>query len=138
MPTLQLKVSPLQTPERCQALASALTALTAQLLGKRPEVTAVVIEDLPAVRWYVGGRSVPGPAALLEISITQGTNTAAEKAAFIAAAFAELQRQLGHGAGSFENASYVVVRETPAADWGYCGQTQAARKLASLSPAAAL
>lgn len=29
------------------------------------------------------------------------------------------------------SASYVVVRELPATDWGYGGQTQAARKLAS-------
>jgi len=95
MPTLQLKVSPLQNPPRYRTLACALTDLTADLLGKREEVTAVMIEDLPASRWYVGGQDVRGPTACLEISITQGSNTAQEKAAFIAAAFAELQTQLG-------------------------------------------
>ena len=130
MPTLQLKISPLQNPPRYQSLARALTELTAQLLGKRQEVTAVMIEDLPAAQWFVGGRQVPGPTACLEISITQGTNTAQEKAAFIAAAFAELQSQLGAGQ-ALESASYVIVREVPATDWGYGGQTQAARKLAA-------
>jgi len=130
MPTLQLKVSPLQNLARYQSLARALTALTAQLLGKRQEVTAVMIEDLPAAQWFVGGREVSGPTACLEISITQGTNTAQEKAAFIAAAFAELQTQLGAGQ-ALESASYVIVREVPATDWGYGGQTQAARKLAA-------
>lgn len=129
MPTLQLKVSPLQNPSHYRALAGALTRLTALHLGKRPEVTAVMIDDLPAARWHVGGSDVAGPTAFLEISITQGSNTAQEKAAFIAAAFAELQTQLGAGQ-PLEPASYVIVRELPATDWGYGGQTQAARKLA--------
>ena len=51
MPTLVLKIAPLQNPERYQALAAALTTLTADILGKRPEVTAVVIDDLPRARW---------------------------------------------------------------------------------------
>lgn len=83
MPTLVLKTAPLQNPERYGQLASALTDLTVQLLGKRREVTAVVIDDLPAARWHVGGAPLKQPTALLEISITQGTNTPVEKAAFI-------------------------------------------------------
>ncbi|MDP3652238.1 MAG: tautomerase family protein [Rhodoferax sp.] len=131
MPTLQLQVSPLQNPSRYRSLARALTDLTALHLGKRPEVTAVVINDVPAARWYVGSSEVQSPTACLEISITQGTNTAQEKAAFIAAAFEALQHQLGAGRPLAE-ASYVIVREVPATDWGYGGQTQAARKLARL------
>lgn len=128
MPTLQLKLSPLQGPERCQALASALSALSTELLGKRREVTAVTIEELPAARWFVDGRPVRRPTALLEISITQDTNTSGEKAAFIEAAFHELQRQLGGEAGELEPTSYVMVRELPAPDWGYGGLTQLARR----------
>lgn len=127
MPTLLLKIAPLQNPERYQALAAALTTLTAETLGKRPEVTAVVIDDLPLARWAVGGRTVQGATALLEISITTGTNNAAEKARFVRDAFDELQRQLAPG-GRLEPASYVIVRELPAADWGYGGQTQQARR----------
>jgi 4-oxalocrotonate tautomerase len=57
MPTLQLHIAPLQNPERYAALAQALTALTARVLGKRPEVTAVLIDDLPAARWHIGGQA---------------------------------------------------------------------------------
>lgn len=92
MPTLVLKLTPLQNPEHYQALASALTDLTVQWLGKRREVTVVVIDDLPPARWHIGGAPVAQPTALLEISITEGTNSEEEKATFIAAAFAELQR----------------------------------------------
>jgi 4-oxalocrotonate tautomerase len=130
MPTLHLKVSPSQNPERHRALAGALTRLTALHLGKRPEVTAVMIDDAPAARWQVGGSDVQGPTAFLEISITAGTNTTQEKAAFIAAAFDELQNQLG-AAHPLEPASYVIVRELPATDWGYGGVTQLARRAMS-------
>lgn len=129
MPTLQLKVSPPQTPERCQQLAAALTQLTAHTLGKRADVTAVTITELPATQWFVGGQQVSQPTAMLDIAITQGTNTAAQKAAFIAAVFAELQHQLAPTSALHE-ASYVTVREVPGSDWGYGGVTQAGRKLA--------
>ena len=128
MPTLNLKIAPLQNPERYQSLARALTAITAEILGKRPAVTAVIIDNLPAAQWYIGGEDVQRPTVMLEISITQGTNTPAEKAAFVRAAWEELQRQLAYG-GPLEEASYVIVRELPAGDWGYGGRTQLERKL---------
>jgi 4-oxalocrotonate tautomerase len=126
MPVLTLKIAPLLNPERHATLARALTDITAATLGKRPEVTAVLIEDLPAAQWTVGARPVLQPTALLEISISAGTNTAAQKAAFVRTAFAELQRQLAPD-GALEAASYVIVREVAMTDWGYGGQTQQAR-----------
>lgn len=129
MPTLNLKVAPLQNPQRYQQLAQALTELTGRLLGKRREVTAVVIDDMPLARWFVGGEPVGQATAMLEISVTAGTNSVEEKAAFVSAAFTELQRQLAPG-GQLHEASYVIVRELPATDWGYGGETQQARRLA--------
>lgn len=128
MPVLRLQVAPLQNIERQARLAASLTQLMAELLGKQAELTAVVLEDLPAARWQVGGRDVQRPTALLEVNITAGTNTAEQKALFIQAAHAELQRQLAPGS-TLEEASYVIVREVPAGDWGYGGQTQRARQL---------
>lgn len=129
MPTLQLKIAPPVSAEVHATLARELTALTAELLGKRPEVTAVMIEELPAARWYVGAAAVQRATAWLEISITAGTNTVAQKAAFIEAAFAALQGRLGAGQ-PLEPASYIIVHELPATDWGYGGQTQQARQRA--------
>ena len=60
--------------------------------------------------------------------MTAGTNSTEQKAAFIAAAFAELQQQLAPD-GQLEAASYVIVHELPATDWGYGGQTQRARQV---------
>jgi 4-oxalocrotonate tautomerase len=126
MPVLKLQVAPLQNPERYQRLAAALTRLMAELLGKQADLTAVVIQDLPAAQWHIGGAAVEHPTALLEVNITAGTNTPSQKAAFIVAAYAELERQLGAG-GPLAQASYVIIRELPAGDWGYGGRTQAER-----------
>lgn len=128
MPTLRLQVAPLQNPERYAALGAALTHITALVLHKKPEVTVVMIDDLPAARYLVAGREATQAIACLEISITAGTNTAEEKAQFIAQAHAELRRQLGTHGQLLHEASYVVVRELPASDWGYGGLSQAARR----------
>lgn len=127
MPTLQLKLTPVLPAPAQAALAAELTQLTATVLGKRPEVTAVLVELVELVpQWFIGGVPVAQATAWLTISITAGTNTAAQKAAFIAAAHALLQRHLG----TLAPASYVIVHELPATDWGYGGQTQAARQAA--------
>ncbi len=134
MPTLRLQVAPLLNPERYAALGAALTRITAQVLHKKPQVTVVMIDDLPAARCLVSGREAAQPIACLEISITAGTNTAEEKAQFIAQAHAELGRQLGTHSQLLHEASYVVVRELPASDWGYGGISQAARRALSKQP----
>lgn len=129
MPTLRLQTAPLLNPERYAALGAALTHITAQVLHKKPEVTVVMIDDLPAARYLVAGRDATQPVACLEISITAGTNTPDEKAQFIHAAYAELHRQLSTSGQTLHEASYVIVRELPAGDWGYGGLTQAARRV---------
>lgn len=127
MPTLKLQLSPEQTPARLARLATALTRITADVLGKRAEVTAIAITALPASHWFIGAQAPQRATAMLEISITAGTSSPQQKADFIAAAFAELEQQLGQGQG-LETASYVAVQELPATDWGYAGRTQLSRR----------
>lgn len=128
MPTLTLKLAPLPSEPVQQRLAEALTAVTVDTLGKREAVTAIVFEPVPVSQWWIGGRRVQQATAMLEIRITAGTNTVAQKARFIEAADAVLQRHLApHGA--LAEASYIVVHELPATDWGYDGLTQRERQL---------
>lgn len=129
MPTLSLRVSRPLDRERLAALAEALTAITARTLHKRAELTAVLIESLHQDHWFIGGSRCPAPAAQLEIDITAGTNDAAQKTDFIAACYEELRRQLATPGEALAPISYVIVRESPAGDWGYGGLTQAARRL---------
>ena len=127
MPTLQLQLTPPLPASRLAGLARELTALANRTLGKREEVTAVLVEELVGTRWFIGGKTPARPTARLEISITAGTNTPEEKQEFVAAAYRQLREHLG----GLEEASYVVVRELPASDWGYGGKTQAARRHAT-------
>ena len=78
MPTLQLRISPPQPAERLGLLARRLTQLSTDLLGKRREVTALVVEELWPGRWFIGGRAPRHATALLEIRVTRGTNTEQE------------------------------------------------------------
>lgn len=130
MPFLNLKIAGHPAAATIARLGGELTRLAATVLGKHPEVTAVAIETLPPERWFIGGESLAasgGASFFLDIEITAGSNSAEEKAAFVAAAFAALAAALGGVAP----ASYVVVHELPADAWGYEGRTQAARRQAA-------
>jgi 4-oxalocrotonate tautomerase len=126
MPTLTLKLSSSLSEKTLEALSSSLTKITHDLLGKREELTALMIEALPSRQWFIGGEPIFGPTAWLEISISAGTNTEAQKESFIHAAYDVLKASLNSN-GVFALASYVIVREIPMTDWGYGGITQAAR-----------
>lgn len=113
-----------------QALAVQMTDLIADVLGKRREVTSVVVREAAAAVWTIGGGAVE-VAAHAEIAITAGTNNAAEKAEMIRRTHAALQACVP----GVHEATYVVVRELAAECWGYGGRTQADRFSPRSSPA---
>lgn len=130
MPLLTLTTFPALTdPGQQQVIAHELGDHTARLLHKRLPVTAVAISSAP-VAWFIGGEPLQDPGVTtprtfaLEIRITAGTNTAEEKAAWIAAAWDTMRQAVP---GVVAEASYVSIVEIPATDWGYGGQTQAGR-----------
>ena len=127
MPILTLKLSAHAQLTDAQALAHALTALSTVVLHKRSDVTSVLFERIPANDWWVGGE-VPAQVLMqLDIRITQGTNSTAEKTAFVAAAFALLPQHLAQGQ-QLHATCYISVRELAATDWGYGGYTQQQRR----------
>lgn len=127
MPFLHLRLAGLALNDlRRQSLQRRLTDLTAQILGKRHDLTAVLVEEVAVAGWTVGAAPVP-VAAHLEIVVTADTNTPAQKAAFLEAVGALLREVAGPG---LPVASYGLIREIAAESWGYDGQTQAARRVA--------
>lgn len=127
MPVLRLTTPVTLGPAAAASLADALTQLTEQRLGKRAEVTVVHVITVASNAWFINGSAAERPTALLEIDITEGTNLAQEKAEFISATNALLRDHFAV-AGDYAEASYVVVREIAATDWGYGGVTQAKRR----------
>jgi len=126
MPYLHLALSHTPPADRRAAVAQALTDLTVELLGKRRELTALAITPVPPCQWFVGGTALAGQSYQLDIKVTEGTNTADEKARYIAQVHATLESLLGPMAA----ASYVVVDDVDGRAWGYQGKTQAARRQA--------
>jgi len=126
MPYLNVKVSVALSPGVPQRIATSLTDLTAQVLGKKKELTSVAVEHVPPEQWFIGGVSVHSEAhatVYLDIKVTEGTNTKEEKAAYVKQAFAALESILG----KLDPASYVVVHDVRADAWGYGGETQELR-----------
>lgn len=126
MPFLDIRLSAPCLPEKVAQIAGRMTDLAVEILGKRREVTAAVVQCVAPGHWTVGGESLNATGSssfFLEVNVTAGTNTAEQKAAFVAAAFAAAAALLGR----LDAASYVIVREVAADAWGYQGKTQAAR-----------
>jgi len=122
MPFARLTLIPASTPESAHGLAVDLTELIARDLGKRRELTSVLIETPSECRWTIGANGCE-TAAHLEVCVTAGTNSDDEKQGFLANAMLLLR----NARSDLEVATYVVVKELPATDWGYDGRTQADR-----------
>jgi 4-oxalocrotonate tautomerase len=125
MPYLHLNLSFEASTEVATTAAEVLTRLTAELLGKKPELTAVAVTTTPRERWYIEARTIPAGQSsfCLDIKVTEGTNTKDEKARYVKAVFDAMTTLLGELAP----ASYVVISEVHADAWGYSGQTQESR-----------
>jgi 4-oxalocrotonate tautomerase len=128
MPFVNIKIAgPVLAPEQVQRLQRGATALMAEVMRKRPELTAVLVEQVDAAAWTVGGERVRATANL-EVKVTAGSNTSEEKARFIADAMELLYCVLG---AELNPVTYVVVHEVPGDAWGWDGQTQAGRAAAA-------
>ena len=125
MPFLHVTLGRKPSPAQQNHIAGALTAAIVRLLGKRHELTAVLVDGADGA-WFIAGELLTGAQtpAHVDIFITAGSNKDEEKAAMIAATQATLAEQLG----ALPLASYVVIHEIAAGDWGYGGLTQAARR----------
>lgn len=126
MPYLHLQFGQTISSAQKRSLARRSTDLIAAILHKRAEVTAVRIACADDDGWHIAGEAVaegltPAHGTLY---ITTGTNTPAEKAEIIVA----LHRLLADTCGPLPEASYLVIHEMPAGNWGYDGRTQAARQ----------
>ena len=122
MPILTLTTSAVLDPDARRAVTRRLVAITADRLGKQPDVTVVQIIDNLSIMVGPGGTG-ENPVFALTIRVTQGTNTKSQVSAFQTEAHAVLTAALGAEAGP----NYVVVEEVPAANWGFGGRTQEAR-----------
>jgi len=123
MPYVDVRIHPAPSEEQAAALARGVTDVMANVAGKRREVTAVRIGASEAGLWTIGGVPCGTTTAYVDVKITAGTNSREEKAALVR----HLHHLLSDTFGELAEASYVVVHELSAENWGYAGLTQAAR-----------
>ncbi|MFB6440034.1 4-oxalocrotonate tautomerase family protein [Streptomyces sp. NPDC056411] len=122
MPFIRATISDPQLDDATQqALAKGLTDLAVTVLKKPLERTSVHLNLVPADRYYVGGEPVGGATgAQVEVTITLGTNSAEEKARFIAQTYELLQETVG----LLPSVSGVALYEMHPESYGYNGITQ--------------
>ncbi|WP_374583010.1 4-oxalocrotonate tautomerase family protein [Pseudoduganella sp.] len=123
MPILNITVS--GTPDKVPAkkVSDILMKHTAAILHKAPALTAIAVHYTPREQWFVGGESLVelGKSSFFfDIKITDETNTANEKAAYIAAVYKDLQDLLGE----LHEVSYIHIDDARPAAWGWGGLTQ--------------
>lgn len=126
MPLVTLRYATPKTGDPTPAVAALATRLSARVLRKRADLTAVVVERVAASAWFIAGRPLSDLALAsyaLEIKVTDGTNTAAEKAAFLA----DLHVGLGEILGPLHPQSYTHVQEVRGDAFGYGGLSQTTR-----------
>ncbi|MFC3998388.1 4-oxalocrotonate tautomerase family protein [Nocardiopsis sediminis] len=122
MPFIRATISdPDLSPAAQKTLATGLTELAVTTLKKPLERTTVHLNLVPADRYYVGGELVTGATgAHVEVSITVGTNSADEKARFIAQTYELLRSTLG----VLPSVAGVALYEMHPESYGYNGITQ--------------
>lgn len=123
MPYTHIQLSGAADDTLAARVAQQATELTARLLGKDPQLTAVVVDFIEPGRWFIAGRPLAGQGQRSYhwmVSITDETNTKREKAAYLNAVHTAMRELLGEVAEH----SYVHIADLRASAYGYGGVTQ--------------
>lgn len=123
MPHIVLHLSGSRDAELGRNAVVMINQLTAEVLGKMPEVMATTVQYIADDDWFIGGQplsALGGSAFHLDISITDETNTKAEKARFVR----EVYEELATLRTGLHETSYVHLIDARAAAYGYGGRTQ--------------
>ncbi|TYT26977.1 4-oxalocrotonate tautomerase [Luteimonas viscosa] len=126
MPILKVKVSDTKSPDTTRAISAMLLELTTRILGKKPELTAIVVEYVDPADWVVGGRTLleQGKRSFhFDIKIVDESNTRQQKAQYIREAFDGFAGLLGE----LHEESYIHIDDVRASAYGFGGKTQEAR-----------
>jgi len=126
MPYIEIRVGTTLDEQQRQKIYAHTTSLMNSVMGKRRDVTVVHIEESQPGSWATNATALNAEApvgAYVDIKVTQGTNSAEEKAQMLHDTVAMLKEVVG----TVQEACYVVIDEIPGDSWGYNGKSQAAR-----------
>jgi Uncharacterized protein, 4-oxalocrotonate tautomerase homolog len=126
MPFIHVRYSTPAERDLRQPIASFVTEITAKVLRKKADLTALAIEQVPADSWFIGGKSLAEhrkATFFIEVRVAVGTNLKEEKAAYLREVFRGMEALLG----PVHPESYVHVHEATGDAYGYGGLSQEAR-----------
>ncbi len=126
MPFIHVRYSTPAERDLRQPIAAFVTETTARVLGKKADLTAVAVEQVPAGNWFIAGKSLAEhrkATFFVEARVTLGTNVKEEKAAYLREVFRGMEALLG----PVHPESYVHVHEATGDAYGYGGLSQEAR-----------
>ena len=123
MPHIAIHLSGEPDANLTRQVVKQVAALTQTVLGKEPPVIAITVQYIAADAWFIGGQSLADlrrSAFHLDISITDETNTKAEKARYLREVFSAMAALRP----DLHDVSYVHLIDARAAAYGYGGLTQ--------------
>jgi 4-oxalocrotonate tautomerase len=124
MPLITIKVAGAElSAQQAEQLQDGAVELMVDVLGKQRDRIAVFLDTDPKASARVGGK----PASLvahMDVTIGEGTNTAAQKSSFINGVYELFVAQLGP---ELSPVTFVVLHDLPLDSWGYEGITNASR-----------
>jgi len=123
MPHIVIHLSGPSDADLTRQVVKQVASLTQSLLGKETPVIAITVQYIAADAWFIGGQSLAElrqSAFHLDISITDETNTKAEKARFLREVF----RAMAALRPDLHEVSYVHLIDARAAAYGYGGRSQ--------------
>ncbi len=133
MPMISVQLGAAPSAEITRSAAKIVTDLTASILHKDPNVTAVAVQYIAPTDWFLAGKSLherQTASFFVDTRISDGTNSKNEKAAYVAAIFHAMSDLLG---GAHPE-SYVHADDVRADAYGYAGVTQERRYIESSRP----
>ena len=123
MPHIVIHLSGNPDAALTRGVVDKIAHLTQTVLDKKLPVIAITVQYIAADAWFIGGQSLAelGKSAFhLDISITDETNTKAEKARYVREVYAAMTALRSN----LHEVSYVHLIDARAAAYGYGGRTQ--------------
>ena len=116
MPHIVVHLSGQPDPAISRRVVESVAGLTQSVLGKKLPVIAITLQYIPHEQWFIGGQALSelGRNAFhLDISVTDETNTKAEKARYIQDIYDAFRGILGE----LHECSYVHVIDARRGVW---------------------
>lgn len=124
MPYLRVRIATANHDDTTASkVAASLTSFAVTDLGKSASAAAVDVQFTDPASWFIGGKPLTATSSsgfVVEIKITEATNSRDDKAKFVRDVFQFMAGEFG----DIAKTSYVILQDVASEAWGYGGKTQ--------------